>query len=78
MNDKFDGCTIKTMHTGSGNIIKNSKQKSMWERFCEWFGILGTTVTIVSLVVGTGLAVWIVGWQSSGWWFFWFPVPAPK
>jgi hypothetical protein len=40
----------------------NPHRKRLWEYFVTWWGILGTTVTI--------LGFWLFGWQQWDWWFF--------
>ena len=35
--------------------------KSFYEHFVSWYGILGTTITLIGF--------WILGWQVWGWWF---------
>lgn len=44
--------------------LKTSKNylESFWSYFVTWYGILGTTATLVG--------IWLFGWQVWGWWFF--------
>ena len=34
--------------------------KSVFEHFISWYGILGTTITLIGF--------WVLGWQIWGWW----------
>jgi hypothetical protein len=42
------------------------KSRSLWDHFCTWYGIVGTTVTIASAFLA-----WYALHLQYGWWFFW-------
>jgi hypothetical protein len=41
------------------------KSRSLWDHFCAWYGIVGTTVTFAS-----ALMAWYALHLQYGWWFF--------
>ena len=55
--------------TDSGTNIKFAEKDlrvvNWWERLTSWYGILGTTVTLLSAL----LALYVMHLQY-GWWFF--------
>lgn len=49
----------------SGDNVQNTaapEQKTFWDYFCTWYGLLGTTITIGSFWCGLH--------ATLGWWFF--------
>jgi hypothetical protein len=44
-------------------VNPHKKHLRWYEHFITWYGILGTTLGIITL--------WLFGWQTWGWWFFW-------
>lgn len=60
------GCEVGQFHSGVGDNIKiEPVKKKAVDHVVSWYGILGTTATIVF-----GLLGWYALNVQLGWWFF--------